>query len=241
MILFFVGCKSNEHSYHALIESYNMGTGPDSKIPNLEEVWQHFSDNSENSLGSNEGIISWTVNNIDDHMGFEFISASSLDKQEVAQYLSQVGKLAQEKGLDNQNYECIGCKHPLGVNLCKPRICAFTGDCYCDACMSTEAVMIPARVIHNWDFKQYHVSKRIIMFLNDVKNHPILDLKILNPYIYKGVEEMSRLENLRIQLNYLRDYLFTCREPVIEKFKSLIWPKEYMYEHIHQYSISVSV
>lgn len=52
---------------------------------------------------------------------------------------------------------------------------------------------------------------------------------------------MQRLKNLRVQLNYLRDYLFTCREPVIEQFKKFIWPKDYMYEHIHQYSIAVSI
>lgn len=65
-------------------------------------------------------------------------------------------------------------------------------------------------------------------------------VQVLNSCIYKGVEEMQRLRNVRVQLNYLRDYLFTCREPIIEQFKKFIWPRDYMYEHIHQYSIAVS-
>lgn len=51
---------------------------------------------------------------------------------------------------------------------------------------------------------------------------------------------MAQLQILRNQLNFLRAYLFTCREPVIEQLQKQMWPREYMYEHVHQYSISVS-
>lgn len=113
------GAKSNEHSYHALIESYNMVNGPDS-VPNLEEVWSRFSDASTNSV-NNSNDNGWNANNLDSPSGFEFITPSTFDKNQIAIMLAQIGKLPQEKGLDNQNYECFGCKHPLGVNLSKPR------------------------------------------------------------------------------------------------------------------------
>lgn len=51
---------------------------------------------------------------------------------------------------------------------------------------------------------------------------------------------MANLQSMRIQLNFLRDYLFTCREPVIEELQQQINGKNYMYEHVDQYSISVS-
>lgn len=54
------------------------------------------------------------------------------------------------------------------------------------------------------------------------------------------IDEMAELQILRNQLNFLRAYLYTCREPIIEQFQKQMWPREYMYEHIHQYSISVS-
>lgn len=50
---------------------------------------------------------------------------------------------------------------------------------------------------------------------------------------------MTKLQTLRIQLNFLRDYLYTCREPVIEELQKQMHGKEYMYEHIHYYSIKV--
>lgn len=52
---------------------------------------------------------------------------------------------------------------------------------------------------------------------------------------------MAELQTLRNQLNLLRAYLYTCREPIIVQLQKQMWPREYMYEHIHQYSISVSI
>lgn len=49
---------------------------------------------------------------------------------------------------------------------------------------------------------------------------------------------MCTLQKLRIQLNLLRAYLYTCRGPVIEQLQQMLWPREYMYEHIHQYSVA---
>ena len=46
---------------------------------------------------------------------------------------------------------------------------------------------------------------------------------------------------LRIQLNLLRAYLFTCREPVIEELQKRVWPREHLYEHVHLYSVAVSM
>lgn len=52
---------------------------------------------------------------------------------------------------------------------------------------------------------------------------------------------MAKLQILRTQLNLLRAYLYTCREPVIEELQKQMYPQEYMYEHIHQYSINVGI
>lgn len=188
------GAKSNEHSYHALIQSYNLVSGPES-APNLDEVLNKL------NIGSGSGNDdNWSPNSLHEDMNtFEFtnVNSMSIEKVKLSKLLAQVGKLPQEKGLDQQNYECCGCKHPLGINLCKPRcrliranaqpilliysifrVCAFTGECFCDGCMSAEPMVIPARIIHNWDFKQYYVSKESAVFINEIKNHPVLDLKV---------------------------------------------------------------
>lgn len=49
---------------------------------------------------------------------------------------------------------------------------------------------------------------------------------------------MATLQSLRVQLYFIRAYLFTCSEKIIEKLQQLMWPKEYLLEQIHQYSIA---
>jgi pleckstrin homology domain-containing family M member 1 len=49
---------------------------------------------------------------------------------------------------------------------------------------------------------------------------------------------MNKLQKLRIQLNFLRAYIFTCSESTIAELRKLLYGKEYIYESIHLYSIS---
>lgn len=74
------------------------------------------------------------------------------------------------------------------------RVCGFTGDYYCHECHIGEEWVIPAKVIYNWDFRRYPVSKKSSLFLNDIQHHPLIDLKVLNPVLYFAVEEMSQLQ-----------------------------------------------
>ena len=43
------------------------------------------------------------------------------DLQEFRSLVQQLGKLATEPGLDNQNYTCKGCDHPVGMNFGKAK------------------------------------------------------------------------------------------------------------------------
>lgn len=104
--------------------------------------------------------------------------------------------------------------------------------------MATEQFQIPARVIFNWDFKKYAVSQKAAAFLLEFQHQSFIDLKLLNPNIYQYVDEMAELQSLRIQLNFIRVYLFTCCAPIIEKLRKQLWTKEYLYEHIHRYTLA---
>lgn len=148
----------------------------------------------------------------------------------------QLGKLPREKGLDIQNYSCFECGQAIGMTFSKAHVCSYSGSYYCSKCMSQNEFIIPSRVVHNWDLKSYPVSNKAATYLH---NCPILlDLKILNPRIYMAVDTMAQLQSLRIQLNLLRAYLFTCREPIIESLQKKVTPRDYLYEHVHQYSVS---
>lgn len=45
---------------------------------------------------------------------------------------------------------------------------------------------------------------------------------------------------LRTQLFYLKRYLFACNTVIADELKQKFWPKEYLYEEVHTYSIQVS-
>ncbi|XP_069693880.1 pleckstrin homology domain-containing family M member 1 isoform X2 [Periplaneta americana] len=208
---------SEVQSYHSLLESYNLLSGSYVKTPDLRDFMQRF-----------EGSESAT----DTTLGTE------AEDPEFGSLVQQLGKLATEPGLDNQNYTCKGCGHPVGMNFGKARVCSFSGGYFCSECHVGEEWVIPARAIHNWDFRRYPVARRSAAFLEEIQHHPLLDLKGLNPRLYLAVEDMTQLQTLRIQLNLLRAYLFTCREPVIEELQKRVWPREYLYEHVHLYSVA---
>ncbi|XP_076236884.1 pleckstrin homology and RUN domain containing M1 [Calliopsis andreniformis] len=148
----------------------------------------------------------------------------------------QLGKLPREKGLDIQNYGCFECGHAIGMTFSKAHVCSYSGNYYCSKCMSQNEYIIPSRVIHNWDLKSYPVCNKAGEYLQNCPT--LLDFKTLNPRIYMAVDTMAQLQSLRIQLNLLRAYLFTCREPIIESLQKAVTPRDYLYEHVHQYSVS---
>ncbi|XP_046482575.1 uncharacterized protein Plekhm1 [Neodiprion pinetum] len=205
--------------YDALIRSYNKGacyaaTADSSEFPNncLSRVSQQ------------------------DNSGVKPKSLEEAKEADLQSFNQQLGKLSREKGLDTQNYSCMSCDHPIGMSFSKAWVCGFTGEYYCTNCMAEEEFLIPSRVIHNWDLKRYPVSQKAARYLNDCP--VLLDLKVINPRIYMVVDDIAQLQSLRIQLNLLRAYLFTCREPVIESLQKKVAPRDYLYEHVHQYSVS---
>ncbi|KAJ2946257.1 hypothetical protein O0L34_g12295 [Tuta absoluta] len=174
-------------------------------------------------------------------LDFEVVPNSttgSFTGQELQKMKQQLGTLSREQGLDYQNYQCKGCQDLLGSTVSKAKVCGYTGEYYCSNCMDPNVFIIPARVIHNWDFKRYPVSKKSALFLLEFQHQPWINMKKLNPKIYCGVSDMRHLQDLRIQLNFLKAYIFNCREPVIEELQKRVWPREYLYDHVHLYTIS---
>jgi len=149
-----------------------------------------------------------------------------------------IGTIQNEKGLDVQNFQCKSCSRPVGMIYGKARVCSYNGCYYCAECHDNEEHVIPARVIHNWDFKKYKVSKQTKHFLEQIEEEPLIDLRACNPSLYSAIEEMNEILTLRTQLSYLRSYLFSCRESVVEDLRKRVWPKEYLYEHIHLYALA---
>ncbi|XP_024879853.1 pleckstrin homology domain-containing family M member 1 [Temnothorax curvispinosus] len=200
-------------TYDALIQSYQ--TAGNSTVSDLKEFLKKYPKKETVEEGSNK---------------------AQPEPKAVVNFDEQLGNIPREKGLDVQNYSCLDCGYAIGMTFSKAHVCAYSGAYYCSKCMAEGQYLIPSRIIHNWDLKQYSVSRKAAAYLEG--KPALMDLKILNPRIYMAVDTMAHVHALRIQLNLLRAYLFTCREPIIESLQKKVAPRDYLYEHVHQYSVS---
>lgn len=87
-------------------------------------------------------------------------------------------KLNNERGLKVQDFLCHGCKILLDITLSKISVCQFDGFYYCRTCISNEKLQIPSKIIYNWDFRKYSVSKNAAKFLKDQQFLPLIDLSV---------------------------------------------------------------
>ncbi|GAB1611016.1 sorting nexin-29-like isoform X2 [Argonauta hians] len=176
---------------------------------------------------------------IDNYADFEILSAASflvLDPDSKVR-ISNLMKICNEKGIASQNYQCKNCPSPLGLLFGKPLVCAYDGCYYCSDCHHNEEFHIPSKIIFNWDFSKYKVSVKNLEFLKEIQEYPLIDIGKVNPDLYDYITDMKDVKLLRIRLSHLSSYLFTCKRTEAEKFRQSFWPKEYLYEDVHLYSL----
>jgi len=174
--------------------------------------------------------------------GFEVLpkrgSVSSAHGDErAAELMSIVTEIATEKGLDNQNYQCKGCGRNIGMIYGEFKVCTFDACYYCFECHENEEHVIPGRVIHNWDLRKHQVSKQCKLFLLHIEEEPLFNIDETNPTLYNVIKELHEVKVLRSQLQHLKGFLFTCKDPIAEDVRRRIWPREYLWDDIHQYSL----
>ncbi|NXG23074.1 PKHM3 protein, partial [Grallaria varia] len=153
-------------------------------------------------------------------------------------FLSILTTLSLERGLTVQSFKCAGCQRSIGLSHGKAKVCSYSGWYYCSTCHVDDSFLIPARLVHNWDTSKYKVSKQAKEFLEYVYEEPLIDIQQENPMLYKHVEPLATVVRLRQQLKSLRAYLFSCRAAVAEDLRRRIFPREYLLQQIHLYSLA---
>ncbi|KAK8784953.1 hypothetical protein V5799_008678 [Amblyomma americanum] len=177
-----------------------------------------------------------SADSLDDLADFEVVPTEKAPDVRTSELLALMGFIQQEKGLDQQAYACRGCHCPIGMIYGASSVCSYDGYSYCPDCSGNESHVIPARIIHNWDFRKHPVCREAKNLLKKYEDEPLLDLRVLNPSLYDAVPELAATQVLRSQLGFLRPYLQTCSEAASSALRKLIWPREHLYEHIHLYS-----
>lgn len=93
--------------------------------------------------------------------------------------------------LDAQHYKCAGCHKNFNdgrtrvqgfvqaLGWGKPRLCEYSGQLFCSSCHNNDYAVLPARVLHYWDFTRYPVSQLAKFFLDSI-NDKVIEMSMLN-------------------------------------------------------------
>ncbi|GAV58352.1 PX domain-containing protein/DUF4206 domain-containing protein [Cephalotus follicularis] len=121
--------------------------------------------------------------------------------------------------LEAQHYTCAGChKHfDDGMTLMldfvqtfgwgKPRFCEYTGQLFCSSCHTNETAVLPARVLHHWDFTPYPVSQLAKSYLVSIHDQPMLCVSAVNPILFSKVSALNHVMGIRKKIGAILPYV----------------------------------
>jgi hypothetical protein len=111
-----------------------------------------------------------------------------------------------------QNERCAGCGMKFTkIYARRAKICSYYNKLFCQCCFSNEKIRIPARILHQWNFKEYSVSEFAYKFLTEYSDHPIYNVRAVNPDLYKKVKSLKKIRILRIKASHMWQYIQLCR------------------------------
>ncbi|KAK6920687.1 Phox homology [Dillenia turbinata] len=121
--------------------------------------------------------------------------------------------------LEAQHYTCAGCHRHFdeGKTLMhdfvqtfgwgKPRLCEYTGQLFCSSCHTNDTAVLPARVLHHWDFMQYPVSQLAKSYLDSIHDQPMLCVSAVNPLLFSKVPALLHVMGLRKKMGAVLPYV----------------------------------
>lgn len=142
----------------------------------------------------------------------------------------------------NQNQRCAGCGLQIDSKSKEFHgilFCYYTGKFFCRlGCHSGRKAILPAFVLHKWDFTYYPISNFAVKFLEKIREEPLFHINDQNPSLYKRVKQLNKLLDLRYQLKSLMEYISTCKNATesIHCFNSFE-PQHFIKNDINLYSL----
>ncbi|KAM8876578.1 differentially expressed in FDCP 8 homolog isoform 1-T1 [Synchiropus picturatus] len=173
-----------------------------------------------------------------------------------------------EIGLDRQDYRCAECRTPISLRgvPSEARQCDYTGQYYCSTCHWNDSAIIPARVIHNWEFDPRKVCRSSLRYLALMMSRPVLKLKEINPLLFNFVEELVEIrvrrkrktwlsieleiicptaaqflmlfsQKLRQDILLMKPYFITCKEAMEARLLLQLQDRQHFVENDDMYSL----
>ncbi|XP_018471860.1 uncharacterized protein LOC108843224 isoform X1 [Raphanus sativus] len=121
--------------------------------------------------------------------------------------------------LEAQHYICAGCHRYFddGATLVrdfvkalgwgKPRLCEYTGQLFCSSCHTNDMSVLPARVLHHWDFNPYPVSQLAKSYLDSIHEQPMLCVSAVNPFLSSKVPALNHIMSIRKRITIMLPYV----------------------------------
>ncbi|KAL3077234.1 hypothetical protein niasHS_013223 [Heterodera schachtii] len=123
-------------------------------------------------------------------------------------------ELCPEKSLLAQNYQCAECFSPIGFDDDSeklPRICDFTGLFYCRRCHWNDEMIVPARIVRNWDFGKRAVCRATKQMLTTAMKRPLINFEKENPTLFKFVHKLDKIQKMRTNIMLMKCYFVSCK------------------------------
>lgn len=121
--------------------------------------------------------------------------------------------------LEAQHYHCAGCHRHFNDGKTrmselvqtfgwgKPRLCEYTGQLFCSSCHTNETAVLPAKVLHHWDFTHYPVSQMAKSFLESIHDQPMLCVSAVNPFLLSKVPALLHVMGVRKRIKTMIQYV----------------------------------
>ena len=100
------------------------------------------------------------------------------------------------------------------VSGSKVNMCDYSGRYYCSDCHKKALHLVPARVLHNWDFKPRPValqSHEVICYLT---NKQYLNIEQLNPDLFNFVAVLGDIRELREKIILYKALFVQCSKAI---------------------------
>lgn len=114
--------------------------------------------------------------------------------------------------LEQQHFRCAGCGIKIDkVYIRRLRFCDYYGRLFCQRCHQGTKMRIPARILQQWNFREYPVSDVARRFLTDNYSQPVINALAVDPRFYDRFRRLRVIRSLRIKLVHLWSYIRLCR------------------------------
>ncbi|KAK6018502.1 hypothetical protein OSTOST_15906 [Ostertagia ostertagi] len=90
------------------------------------------------------------------------------------------------------------------------RYCDYFGKVFCQCCHQGSKSIIPARILHTWNFNEFPVCDLALHFLLEVRDVPAIHVNVVAPQMVEKIRVLKHVIVLREKLSYMWDFVKGC-------------------------------